>query len=139
MGSTFTAATMTEFSQLKTAPLTTCTSTYAEALYASLFNKVVLSFTDKEADNNTSTMASYTAAASSFKGKLLIINVPASESKILDYFGITAAQLPTTVLVDFGNESGIKKFPFAGPHNSATITTFAQSFLNGELIALSEV
>lgn len=134
IGSTFTAADIAEFVQANSVPLVqTFSPESAKKIFGSPIQKHVLFFTDKDADNHAPTLASYTAAAAAFKGKLLFINVPSSENKILDYFGITAAQLPTTVLADLGNEGGIKKFPFAGPHDSAAITTFAQSFLNGEL------
>ena len=105
----------------------------AKKIFGSPVQQHMLFFTNKEAEHHTATVAAYTAAAANFKGQLLFVNVPSSEQKILDYFGITAEQLPTTVLADLGSEGGIKKFPFAGPHDSAAITAFATSFVNGEL------
>ena len=90
----------------------------AKKIFGSPVQQHMLFFTNKEAEHHTATVAAYTAAAANFKGQLLFVNVPSSEQKILDYFGITAEQLPTTVLADLGSEGGIKKFPFAGPHDS---------------------
>jgi len=134
IGSSFVAADVATFVQSNTIPLVqTFSPESAKKIFGSPIQKHVLFFTDKDASSHAATVAAYTAAAASFKGKLLFINVPSSENKILDYFGITADQLPTTVLADLGNEGGIKKFPFAGPHESAAITTFADSFLAGAL------
>jgi protein disulfide-isomerase A1 len=59
--------------------------------------------------------------------------VPSTENKILDYFGITSAQLPTAVLADLGNEGGTKKYPFTGAMDASTVTSFVQSFVDGTL------
>jgi len=105
----------------------------AKKIFGAPVQQHVLFFTNKDEDHHASTMAAYTAAAANFKGKLLFVNVPSSELKILDYFGITSSQLPTMVLADLGSEGGIKKYPFAGPHDSASVTAFGNSFLAGDL------
>eukprot|EP00600_Ochromonadales_sp_CCMP1393_P006799 CAMPEP_0174968286 /NCGR_PEP_ID=MMETSP0004_2-20121128/8047_1 /TAXON_ID=420556 /ORGANISM="Ochromonas sp., Strain CCMP1393" /LENGTH=478 /DNA_ID=CAMNT_0016217497 /DNA_START=39 /DNA_END=1475 /DNA_ORIENTATION=+ len=105
----------------------------AKKIFGSPIQQHVLFFTDKKADHHTTVFDTYKSVAADFKGKLLFINVPASEQKILDYFGITDDQVPTMVLADLGNEGGIKKFPFSGAHESAAIKSFVQDFLDGKL------
>lgn len=105
----------------------------AKKIFSSPIQKHVLFFTDKSADHHESAVSQYSSAAAEFKGKLLFVNVPSSEQKILDYFGISASQLPTAVLADLGSEGGIKKYPFSGPHDADSIKAFGKSFLSGEL------
>jgi protein disulfide isomerase len=75
----------------------------------------------------------YSTVASQFKGKTLFVNVPSSETKVLEFFGITEAQVPTMVLADLGAESGIKKFPYTGAVTSEAIAAHVQNFLDGKL------
>eukprot|EP00286_Rhodomonas_abbreviata_P005498 CAMPEP_0181335818 /NCGR_PEP_ID=MMETSP1101-20121128/27051_1 /TAXON_ID=46948 /ORGANISM="Rhodomonas abbreviata, Strain Caron Lab Isolate" /LENGTH=481 /DNA_ID=CAMNT_0023445997 /DNA_START=60 /DNA_END=1505 /DNA_ORIENTATION=+ len=133
-GAEFDAEAVQEFVSANSTPLVQeFTPESAKKIFGSAIQQHVLFFTKKGSDHHEPTMAAYTAAAAAFKGKLLFINVPASEQKILDYFGITKADVPTAVLADLGNEGGIKKFPYSGEHNSADISAFAQKFLDGEL------
>lgn len=134
VGEKFMSEDVVKFVNANTIPLVqTFSPENAKKIFGSPVQQHVLFFTNKDADHHASTVAAYTAAAANFKGKLLFVNVPSSEQKILDYFGITAAQLPTMILADLGNEGGIKKYPFAGPHDSASVTAFANTFLSGAL------
>jgi len=78
-------------------------------------------------------VATYTTVAQQFKGKTLFVNVPSSETKVLEFFGITAKDVPTMVLADLGAESGIKKFPYGGAVSVEGISEHVQKFLDGEL------
>jgi protein disulfide-isomerase A1 len=134
VGDKFVSEDVQKFVSANTIPLVqTFSPENAKKIFGSPVQQHVLFFTDKNADHHASTLAAYTAAAASFKGQLLFVNVPSSEQKILDYFAITAAQLPAMILADLGSEGGIKKYPFSGAHESEAISAFAKSFLAGEL------
>lgn len=105
----------------------------SKKIFSSPIQTHVLFFTDKSADHHEPTIAAYTAAAAEFKGKLLFVNVPASETKVMDYFDIKASDLPTMVLADLGSESGMKKYFYTGASEKSAIAAFASSFLAGEL------
>jgi protein disulfide-isomerase A1 len=134
VGDKFVSEDVYKFISANSIPLVqTFTPENAKKIFGSPVQQHVLFFTDKDSDHHASTMSAYTSAAGNFKGKLLFVNVPSSEKKILDYFGITSSQLPTAVLADLGSEGGIKKYPFSGPHDSESVSTFAKSFLGGDL------
>jgi protein disulfide-isomerase A1 len=105
----------------------------SKKIFGSPITKHVLFFTNKAADHHAPTKAVYSTVASQFKGKTLFVNVPSSETKVLEFFGITEAQVPTMVLADLGAESGIKKFPYTGAVTSEAITAHVQNFLDGKL------
>ena len=44
--------------------------------------------------------------AGAFKGKAIFVNVPITEKRVYEFFGITEDQVPTLVLADMGSESG---------------------------------
>ena len=105
----------------------------SKKIFSSPIQQHVLFFTKKDSDHHAGAIEAYTKVAAQFKGKTLFVNVPSTESKVLEFFGITEAHLPTMVLADLGAESGIKKYPYAGPVDVDQIAAHVQSFLNGEL------
>jgi protein disulfide-isomerase A1 len=105
----------------------------SKKIFSSPIQQHVLFFTQKDSDHHAASMEAYTKAAGQFKGKTLFVNVPSSESKVMEFFGISEAQLPTMVLADLGAESGIKKYPYTGAVDAAEISAHVQAFLNGEL------
>jgi len=130
----FDAEKVQEFVQANSIPLVqTFSPESAKKIFGSPVQKHVLFFTDSAAPHHADILAAYTAAAGAFKGSLLFINVPSSEQKILDYFGITQEQIPSTVMADLGSEGGIKKFPYTGAHSTEEVSAFATSFLAGSL------
>lgn len=70
----------------------------------------LLTFTDESKDYHKDLVAGLTPAATQNKGELLHILIPASEDRILDYFGFKEADLPAIMLVNMA--SGMKKFAF---------------------------
>lgn len=106
----------------------------SKKIFGSKVTRHVLFFTDKSADHHAATIAAYTAAAPAFKGQVMFINVPSSENKIMEYFGIVKSQLPTMVLADLSSQdAGIKKYPYTGASESEAISAHVNSFLKGEL------
>lgn len=105
----------------------------SKKIFGSGIQKHVLFFTDPEADYHKATVAAYTEAAPDYKGQLMFINVPSTESRVMEYFGINSDNLPFMVVADLGSESGIKKFPFSGEHQAKAIKAHIDAFIKGEL------
>jgi len=105
----------------------------AKKIFASPITKHTLFFTDKAAAHHESTIATVKAVAAAFRGKSLFVNVPATETRILDFFGITPADLPTLVFADMGSESGLKKYPLAGDLTVESITAHLNAYFAGAL------
>jgi protein disulfide-isomerase A1 len=134
VGTEFDADVVSTFVTGNSAPLIQEFSPEAsKKIFSSPIQKHVLFFTNKAADHHAPTVATYASVAAQFKGKTLFVNVPSSETKVLEFFGITEAQVPTMVLADLGAESGIKKFPFTGEHTVDAISAHVQSFLDGTI------
>jgi hypothetical protein len=51
-------------------------------------------------------MATLKTVAQEFVGKAIFVNVPATEKRVFEFFGITEEQMPTLVIADMGAESG---------------------------------
>ena len=111
----------------------TFTPESSKKIFGSGIKQHVLFFTDESKDHHETNMAAYRATAADFKGKLMFINVPHSENRVMEFFGITEADIPTMVLADLGAESGIKKYPYSGEADSKKITAHVQAFLDGKL------
>ncbi len=111
----------------------TFTPESSKKIFSSPIQQHVLFFTNKDSDHHEPTIATYKTVAAQFKGKTLFVNVPSSETKVLEFFGITEKDVPTMVLADLGAESGIKKFPYKGESSVEGITAHVQSFLDGNL------
>jgi protein disulfide isomerase len=76
----------------------------------------------------------FTGVAKTLKGSILAVNVPTSEAKVAEYFGITA--FPAFVFVDMSSGSSMKKFPYSGSFDDAdAITAHINAVLTGELKA----
>ena len=92
-----------------------------------------LFFTDKAAAHHTQAMEIYTMISTSYRNKLLFVNVPSTEIKVLQYFSITPESLPAMVIVDFSDKSsGMKQFPYQGALEHTAIAAFITSVLDGK-------
>ena len=78
-------------------------------------------------------MGAFQDAALTFRGQTLMINVPKSEDRVLDYFGITEKDLPAAVLADMSVEGTMKKYPMPGPFDKDSINSFVEAALMGTL------
>lgn len=105
----------------------------SKKIFSSPVTKHVLFFTNDKKDHHEPTMATFREVAQEFQGDFLFVNVPASESKILQYFEIAVDQLPATILADLGAESGMLKYPFSGEHSTAAVRSFLGDFKAGKL------
>jgi len=108
----------------------------SKKIFSSPITRHCLIFTSKAADHHASSVALYTDVSKAYKGKVLFINVPASEEtkRVLDYFSLTDADLPTTIMADMNPESGaMKKFPYTGESSIEGISAQLDKFLADEL------
>lgn len=102
-------------------------------IFKSPIQKHMLFFTDTTAEHHDSTVAAFKEAAIDFRGQTLMINVPKSEDRVMEYFGIDAADIPTAVLADMTDEGSMKKYPLPGPHDVEAIKAFTEAALQGTL------
>ena len=130
-----TEADITDFATTMSVPLIqTFTQESSSKIFKSPIQKHTLFFTDLSAAHHAPTMAAFTGAAAAFRGQTMMINVPHTEARVLEYFGITEKDLPIMVLGDMSGEGGqMKKYPFPGPMETSAITTFLTQALGGEI------
>jgi protein disulfide-isomerase A1 len=105
----------------------------SKKIFSSQIQKHVLFFTNKDSAHHAETVNKFREAAAQFKGKALFVNVPSSESRILEFFEIKPENTPAAILADLGAESGIKKYPFTGDFSTGSITSFVHDFFSGKL------
>lgn len=98
----------------------------------------LLVFSDSSKDYHETILESVTETASVNKGKILHVVIPLSESRIVEYFGLKEADLPSLILVNMGG--GMKKYPYAFKAEELTekltgaeLKKFEAKYLAGEL------
>lgn len=107
----------------------------AKKIFGSAIQKHVLIFTDKTSDSHAPTLATYKSVAPDFAGEMMFVNVPSSEARVCEFFGITPEAMPAMVIADMAGGGGVKKFFYEGAAVADEISTFARAFLAGELKA----
>jgi hypothetical protein len=105
----------------------------SKKIFSSPISKHVLIFTVKASTHHTSTLATYKTVAESFKGKALFVNVPSTETRVTEYFGVKTDDFPVMILSDMGSESGIKKYPYKGENEVDSVKAFLTEFFDGKL------
>jgi protein disulfide-isomerase A1 len=105
----------------------------AKKIFASPIQKHALLFSDVESESHADSLETLKSVAAQFKGKTIFVNVPASEARVFEFFGITKEQMPTLVLADMGAESGMKKYPFSGVLETAALSTFITNVIDGKI------
>jgi len=105
----------------------------AKRIFSSPIQQHALFFTDKDASHHGSTVSLFLEVAKQFKGKALFVNVPATENRVMEFFGLKAADLPALVAADLSSEGSMKKFPFSGEFTSNEVTDFIAKFVAKEL------
>jgi len=67
-----------------------------------------------------------------YKGKTLFVNVPETESRVLEYFGLGTKDLPAYIIADMSSD-GIKKYPVSGTVDATTVKAHLDKFFSGGL------
>ncbi|TMW57999.1 hypothetical protein Poli38472_013473 [Pythium oligandrum] len=101
----------------------------------------VLTFVDTSKDYFATLESALKVPAKENKGKLLHVIIPTSEARIMEYFGLKEADLPSTILVNMGG--GMKKFFFSAKADDYVakieenlgeeLAAFEKSYFAGEL------
>lgn len=108
----------------------------AKKIFSSPVQKHILVFTEKSADHHAAAIAAVTEVAKTYKGQALVVNVPHTEDRVMDFFGMKKADLPGIVVVDMSGGASMKKFPYAGPVDDASaISAFVADVLSGKVKA----
>jgi len=103
-------------------------------IFKSPIQKHTLFFTDSSAAHHTPTVDAFKAAAMTFRGETMMINVPHTEAFVFEDTATTEKDLPTMVLGDMSGEGGqMKKYPYSGPFETAAISDFLTKALSGSL------
>lgn len=125
---------ITEFVSANSVPLIQVFSPESsKKIFGSKVQKHMLFFTKHGSDHHEAIVSTYRAAAAQFQGKVLFVNVPTTENKIMDFFDLTEDSVPATILADLGAESGLKKYSFDQEHTTDAIVTFLNSYFAGDL------
>eukprot|EP01035_Chromulina_nebulosa_P018608 gene18608-24337_t len=103
-------------------------------IFASPITKHALFFTDKASESHASVKSAFQPVAETFRGKAMFVNVPSSETKVLEYFNLKSTELPAFIFADMAGESGIKKYVFKGEFTSDELSSFINSYFEGNLI-----
>lgn len=105
----------------------------SKSIFGSAIKKHALFFTNSEGDYHEKTMGLFRELGTEFKGKVLMVRVPSTESKVMEYFGFKASDLPAFVLADMSGDGQMKKFIYTGEYDSASLKTFTEDFLSNNL------
>jgi len=106
----------------------------SKEIFGSPITKHALFFTSlARAEEHAAVMSAVTTVAGAYRGVVLFVNVPHTESKISEFFGISESSLPALVIADMSGE-GMKKYFYPGSLlSSDEISVFVDTFLSGAL------
>jgi len=105
----------------------------AQQIFSSPIQVHLLFFTNKEAEHHDAQVQLFTEAAKGVRGRALVVNIPHSEQRILDFFGVTEADLPAAYIADMRSGHAMKKFKVEGDLTLENIASTAEKFFKGEL------
>jgi len=98
---------------------------------------LLFSDADADADAHARRLAALRSVAASFRGQALALTVAASETRVLDFFGVPRTALPTLFVADKAHPTGVKKYPFPGPagrlDDAEAVRAFVAAALRGEV------
>ena len=85
-----------------------------------------------EKNPGEATIAVLEKVAAKYMGKMFIVHIPSENTRLLDYFGLTADQIPLLAMADFEGE-GMKKFIHGNKFEEEAISAFVDDFFAGKL------
>ena len=98
--------------------------------------KHVLLFASKKADDFKGILDSFSAAAKEYKGKVLFVLVDSDiedNSRISEFFGIDAKEIPTVRLINLAADDMTKYKPETPELTTENVKDFVQKVLDGTL------
>jgi protein disulfide-isomerase A1 len=105
----------------------------SQKIFKSPITSHSLFFTKTDDAHHKPTMDVFTEIAKANRGKVLFINVPSTESRVLEYFGFKDTDLPAYVLADMGGKGAMKKYVYDGKMEAKDIQAFIDTFYSGDL------
>jgi len=133
---TFDENQLSEFVKANSAPIT---MPFDEKCAQMIFGKNVAGlflYRDKNSEKSAALEAAVKAAAVQLKGKIQVVITDITEgleTKLAEYIGMTAADLPSIRIHDTRSE--LKKYTMAGEISEANIMAFVDEWINGKLQA----
>ena len=130
----FKAETIEEFVSANQLPLVIpFTQENAPKIFGGAITTHLLVFMDQESDTAEDLMATVREVATANKGRTLTVTVGTDADRVLQYFGVSADDMPTSVLVNMPPNSSMKKFMFDGDMSVSDLTAFVDSYFAGDL------
>jgi protein disulfide-isomerase A1 len=93
----------------------------------------LLVFVDSEADGSDELLEDVRKVAVANKGRTLTVTVGPDADRVLQYFGVTVKDMPTSVLVNMPPSESMKKYQFDGEMNEKDLAAFTEAYFNGDL------
>ncbi len=100
-------------------------------IFGSKISNKALFFADYEAPTWAGLREQYAAIAASYKGKAVFATVGLDKTQVLEYFGLTAKDVPTFFMLAMTEGSDMKKFKHAEGING--LSGFLDSYLAGNV------
>ncbi|XP_013416131.1 protein disulfide-isomerase 2 isoform X2 [Lingula anatina] len=107
----------------------------AQKIFGGEIKNHILMFINKKAGDFGQKLEEFREAASGFKGKVLFIWIDTDQDdnvRILEFFGLTTADVPAIRLISLGDDM-VKYKPADRNMDRDTVKTFVQDFLDGKL------
>lgn len=105
----------------------------SKAIFGSSIKKHALFFTNADGDYHEKTVGLFRELGTQYRGQVLMVRVPSSESKVMEYFGFKSTDLPAFVLADMSGDGQMKKFIYTGEYEATALKTFVDDFLANKL------
>jgi protein disulfide-isomerase A1 len=131
-----TSASISEFITAHASPLVQIFSDETSGkIFKSSIQKHALFFTNTGDASHVDVMKAFESAGKTLRGQAMMINVPHTQERVMEYFGLKGDDLPACVLADMSG-SGMKKFPMSGSlTDAANVETFLKDALAGNVKA----
>mmetsp|Transcript_20789 Transcript_20789/g.30787 ORF Transcript_20789/g.30787 Transcript_20789/m.30787 type:complete len:465 (-) Transcript_20789:26-1420(-) len=104
----------------------------APKIFGGEIKQHLLAFIDSSDSSSADNVAKLRPVASANKGEYLFVTVDKTDDRILEFFGISAENLPTARIVEM-LDSGMKKYALEGDFSEEGLKSFVASHSAGEL------
>lgn len=105
----------------------------SKVIFGSSIKKHALFFTKSDATYHDKVVGHFRELGNTYRGQVLMVRVPSTEAKVMEYFGFKATDLPAFVLADMSGDGQMKKFVYDGEFEPAPLSAFVEDFLAKKL------
>jgi protein disulfide-isomerase A1 len=111
---------------------------FSQAMAPKIFGGPVkthcLFFADSNDEATEGFLEGFRKAATEYRGSMLAIHVPETQDRVMEYFGLSAADMPTAVMVSMPEGGAMKKYMYTEEDTSAdNLLEFSRKYFDGEL------